>query len=313
MSLPGKIRKISDYLASTECAVTLFLGIAAVAVPGTFSTRSGLYKSPFFLALLALFSLNLVLCTVKRFRAISWPVLVLHGGVVVTLAGCILTATGFVATVNVYEQMAADRFFRWDTEQDADLGFSMAVKKINMAYAPAPVRVGVLKNGVKDTLHELKTGESFDLPPYRITAESLDIPTQDLRLTVHEQGHLVGSCLTSGPADVPAGFPYQFKLVAFQTPRLLRQWVELVLLRGENVIAEGSSEVNHPFQWGGLYFYNTQVAWDQQGRPYAGIQVVSDPGRLLVFAGFTIIGLGALLAGQRRFFRKRKTESVPAA
>lgn len=310
MSSAGRIRGLFNYLASTECAVALFLGIAAVAVPGTFTTRSGLYKSPFFLALLGLFALNLLLCTCKRFRMISWPVMVLHGGVVLTLAGCILTATGFVATVNVYEHDAADRFFRWDKEQDVDLGFAMAVKKININYSPAPVRVGVLKNGVKESLHELKTGESFDLPPYRIVAEYLDVNSQELRLAVYEQGRRIGSCLTSGASEFPAGFPYQFKLVAFQTPRLLRQWVDLALLRGENVVAEGSSEVNHPFQWGGLYFYNTQFAWDQQGRPYAGIQVVRDPGRPLVFAGFTVIGLGALFTWQRRFFRKRKAESV---
>lgn len=312
MSLVGRVRGIFDYLASTECAVALFLGIAAVAVPGTFTTRSGLYKSPFFLVLLGLFALNLVLCTIKRFRTISWAVMTLHGGVVLTLAGCILTATGFVATVNVYEQTAVDRFFRWDKEQDVDLGFAMAVKKINIDYSPAPIRVGVLKNGVKDALHELKTGESFDLPPYRVVAESLDVNTEDLRLSVYEQGRRVGGCLTSGYSDFPAGFPYQFKLVAFQTPRLLRQWVDLVLLSGENVVAEGSSEVNHPFQWGGLYFYNTQVAWDKQGRPYAGMQVVRDPGRPLVFCGFTVIGIGALLAWQRRFFKKRKAESISA-
>ncbi len=306
MSVVTAVRKTVDYLASTECAVVLFLGIAAVAIPGTFTRKSGLYTSPFFLALLGLFALNLVLCTAKRFRTISRPVLILHGGVVLTLVGCIATATGFVATVNVYENIVADRFFRWDREQDADLGFALVVKKINMEFTPTPIRVGVLKDGRKEGLHQLKTGESFELPPYRVTADSLDLQSEVLQLTIYEQGRRIGSCLTSGTSELPTGFPYEFKLVAFQNPRLLRQWVDLALLNGNNVIAEGISEVNNPFQWGGLYFYNTQVNRDQAGKSYAGIQIVRDPGRPVVFSGFAVMGLGALLSYKRRFFRKGK-------
>ena len=77
----------------------------------------------------------------------------------------------------------------------------------------------------------------------------------------------------------------------------------MMLTRDSASVAEGVSEVNHPFQWGGLSFYNTQVASDPAGVPYAGIQIVRDPGRPYVFAGFVLMGLGAVLAFCRRSFK----------
>jgi len=95
--------------------------------------------------LLGLFGVNLVLCTVVRFKRLSAPVLVLHGGVLLTLAGCILTALGYVATVNIYEGSTVDQVFRWDLNRDVPLGAELKIRKINKLFYPIPVQVGVLK------------------------------------------------------------------------------------------------------------------------------------------------------------------------
>lgn len=303
MSSTVKTNRILEWAASTRCAVVLFLAIAAVAIPGTFMEDRRIYASPPFLILLGMFALNLVLCTFKRRKSISKAVLVLHCGVLLTLAGCIATSFGYVATINIYEGTKADRFYRWDKNEDVDLGFELLVKKINSEYYPTPVKIGVLKDGQKDSLFTLKTGEVFEYRGYRITAETLDPATEQVKLAVYQQNSKIGTFDTSGLSDLPPGFPYKFVLVAFQNPRLKRLWLDMEIHRNSEKLAGGTSEVNGPFQWGGHYFYNTQTGKDPTGLQYAGIQIVRDPGRPVVFAGFAVMALGSILSFKKRFSR----------
>lgn len=296
------MKKIFRFFASTELTIGLFIVISLVAIPGTFIESRAIYSSPLFLVLLAILVINLIFCTIKRIKTLSRPVMLLHGGVIITLAGCIVTSFGFVATSYVYENHLAEQFYRWDIKQDAELGFGLVVQKINRKFTPAPVKVGVLKNGKKEGLYELKTGESFVLAPYRIVAEELEFPAENLKLIIYDHDTRIGSCSTSGSSDLPPDFPYQFKLVAFQTPLLLREWVDLMLVRNGEMIAKGTSEVNKPFQWEGLSFYNTRNEYDEKGVPYAGIQIVRDPGRWLVFVGMTVVAVGAVLTSLRRWY-----------
>ena len=296
------MKKPYEILASTELAIALFLVISLAAIPGTFSKSREIYANPLFLALLGLLGLNLVLCTVRRRRSISRPVLVLHCGVLLTLAGCVVSSRGFVATVNVYEGSAVDKVYRWDRKADMPLGMDLTVKAIHHEYYPVPVKVGVLKGREKFGLFTLSTGGSFRLAEFTVKVENLDLQSRSVRLGVYRQGIPVGSADTSGVKSLPADFPYDFKLVAFQNPALKRLWVDLALARGGRTLAEGSSEVNNPFVWEGLYFYNTQVDRDAAGLPYAGIQIVKDPGRNFAFAGMAVVALGALAAFFRRFY-----------
>jgi hypothetical protein len=300
------MKKVVKFLASTELAVALFLVISLVAIPGTFSENRTIYSSPPFLALLGLFGINLILCTQRRFATISKSVLVLHGGVIVTLAGCILASFGFVATVNLYEGTTVDHAYRWDKEMDVPLSVGMALKKINWEFYPMPVRIGVLRGQNKEKLFELKTGQSFDFNEYRIAVGPVEFNSENLKLSVFQKGTLIGSFNTlSGSTDLPVGFPYSFKVVAFKTPRLKRQWVDLILTDSSGMVAEGTAEVNGPFQWKGLYFFNTSVERDPAGIPYAGIQIVQDPGRWLVFSGMVIVAIGAFMATFRRWYGVR--------
>jgi hypothetical protein len=295
--------KSVKFLASTELAVALFLVISLVAIPGTFSENRSIYSSPPFHLLLGLFGLNLILCTKRRFSTISRPVLILHGGVIITLTGCILASFGYVATVNLYEGSMVDRVYRWDRKADVPLGVRMVLKKINWEYYPMPVKIGVLKGLNKEKLIELKTGQSFDVQEYRIVVGHVEFNTENLKLSVYRNGTFIGTFNTlSSASDLPAGFPYSFKLVAYKTPRLKRQWVDLALRDVSGTVAEGTSEVNGPFQWKGLYFFNTQVERDAAGVPYAGIQIVRDPGRWLVFSGMVIVAIGAFMATFRRWY-----------
>lgn len=306
MIFAERVKKSVKFLASTELAVALFLVISLVAIPGTFSENRTIYSSPLFLVLLALFGTNLILCTVRRFRTISKPVLVLHGGVIITLLGCIFASFGYVATVNLYEGSMVDHVYRWDRQADVPLGVSMVLKKINWEFYPMPVKIGVLRGLNKEKLHELKTGESFEFNGYRVAVGPVMYNTENLELSVFEKGTRIGSFNTlTGSTDLPADFPFSFKLVAYKTPKLKRQWVELMISDASGTVAEGTAEVNGPFQWGGLYFFNTLVERDPDGVLYAGIQIVRDPGRWLVFSGMVIVAVGAFMATFRRSYGVR--------
>jgi hypothetical protein len=77
-------------------------------------------------------------------------------------------------------------------------------------------------------------------------------------------------------------------------------WVDLSLAEKGQAVVKGTSEINAPMQWQGLSIFNTRISYDPAGRKFAGIQVVKDPGRPLVFAGMIITSLGGLFAFARR-------------
>ena len=247
--------------------------------------------------MLAMLFLALVLCTLRKLRSMRAATLFIHFGSIVAIIGFSISSFGFVATVNIYEGGATDSVYRWDVMSDRSLGYDLSVTKIHMEYYPIPVKIGVLRNGRKTALIETKTGDSFIFEDYLVRVDSLDPASRNLRLDLWSRaGKSIGTLFTSGPANLLEDLPLDFKLVAFKNPNLKRVWVDLELRMNGKVIAAGSSEVNRPFVWQGLRFFNTQVAKDPFGRAYAGIQIRKDPGIPYVYAGFAILCLGLLLA-----------------
>jgi cytochrome c biogenesis protein ResB len=114
---------------------------------------------------------------------------------------------------------------------------------------------------------------------------------------------LVGSADTLGIANFPEWFPYSFKLVAFKTAAIKRFGVDLELLDNGHVITNGIAEINHPFNWNGVDYFNTGISLDEAKHPYAGIQLVRDPGKYVVYSGMFILCAGTIATWYRRFKR----------
>lgn len=297
------------FLSSKKLALTLFLLLCVSLIPGTLA-ESDFHASRASRAIIACMALNIVLCTIRRMRTLRRPVLVMHIGAIITLAGGVVSSLGFIATVNIYEGTGVDSVYRWDLEQDVPLGVTLTVKKITEEYYPAPVRVGVLKGLEKVGLFEVRTGGSFALEDYTVTADSLELPSESLKLTVFKGDRLIGSFDSEGARNAPLDFPFDFKLVAYKDPVVKRVAVDLMLSRGDEVVAEGTTEVNSPFEWNRLYFYHTKLDRDPYGLPYAGIQVVKDPGKPLVYLGFVVLTAGSLywVYAKMRGYRDRAAD-----
>ncbi len=298
--------RLYRFLGGPTLALMLFATVTLLTIPGTFGIGRSLYANPLFKVVLGLLVLNLLLCTLQRAKRLKWPILFMHGGVLVLMSGAFLTSLGYVATVNIYEGGTTELAYRWDMEQNMPLGFELIVGKIHREYLPIPVKVGVLRGEEKVGLFTLKTGESFSSGDYQIRVDSIDLQSENLYLSIMQGGNAIGTATTAGETTLPPGFPYEYKLVAFQNPVLRRVWVDLKIVRDARIIAQGSTEVNSPFQWNGLNFYSTLLDITPGGEPYAGIQIVKDPGRPVVFAGFALAGLGAVALFIRRLYGDRK-------
>ncbi len=289
------LKKIYSFLASKGLTISLLavlsLFLAITTAPA--GDAAGVWYV--IRILLVLMVINLSLCTLKRLKRLSRSVLIIHIGVILTFIGGGISSYGYVATVNIYEGSSVDKVFRWDIEQEASLGVDIMVEKLHEEYYPVPVKVGVMKDGEKHELFLLNTGESFELDPYTVMVESIDIYKKTLKLSVYDKVLYLGSAETNGNSDLPYEFPFEFKLVAFIDPIIKKTSVDLKLLDGAGVVTEGFTKVNSPLNWEGLNFYHTATNADDNGNPYIGLQITRDPGLYYVYAGFSIISFGAFL------------------
>lgn len=67
---------------------------------------------------------------------------------------------------------------------------------------------------------------------------------------------------------------------------------ELQVIEGGKVVAEKDIEVNHPMHFGGYHFY--QSSYDDKAGQYTVLQVVSDTGLYVVYAGYWMLCIGVI-------------------
>jgi hypothetical protein len=65
---------------------------------------------------------------------------------------------------------------------------------------------------------------------------------------------------------------------------------ELQIIEGGKVVAERDIEVNHPLHYGGYHFY--QYDYDHEASQFTDLEVVSDTGLYVVYAGYWMLCIG---------------------
>lgn len=297
-------RTFIEWLSSTRLTIILFGLLTAAAIPGTLlQSQREYYSHPVFVILLSAFALHLAICTITRWRSLASSTLVVHLGVLVTMAGGLLTGTGYVATINIHEGSSSQTVYRWDLEKDAPFSNEIRVRKINKVFQPVPLQIGVMKGEQKHSLKTIKTGETFQLDGFTVRIDNFDPWVELVSVSVLKDGQILGTADTDGASNLPEKFPFSFKLVAFKNTVIKRFWVDLDFLENGHIVKSGTTEINAPLHWNGLDFFNTLISLDQDKRPYAGIQIVKDPGKYVVYTGMIILSIGTILAWYRRLKR----------
>jgi len=295
-------------LASKRLALGLLIGLALALIPETL----GLEPTAFRLCrriLLAALSINLLVCTVSQWRRFSGSVVLIHAGILAIIAGGVVGHLGYVATVNIHEGSATATAFRWDRQEDSDLGFTLEVTRIHRDYYPTGLRVGVRIDGEPVALCEFTTGESTTCAGMAIEALSFEPAPPALRLAVTPPGGARSEVVATNQEGGQQGGTV-FQLVGFKTPAVRRTWVDLLITLPAVPPVGGVAEVNHPFVWQGLRFFHTGGGIDPSGRPYAGIQIVKDLGIPMVYAGFALLAVGNFLLLSRRISGHRRHRHV---
>lgn len=299
---PG--RKVIEWLSSTQLSIILFGLLATAAIPGTlFKSQREYYSHPLFQLIIIAFTLHLALCTFRRWKSLAPSTLIVHSGVLLTLAGAVMTGMGYVATINIYEGDSSRTVYRWDLKKDTPFSHEIRVKKINKEFHPVPLQIGIMRLDQKYDLKTIKSGESFMVEGYSVQVDSFDPWKEIVSFTISKGSEAIGSADTSGISNLPPDFPFSFKLVAFKDAVIKRFWVDMELLENGYLIQSAVTEINSPFNWRGLDFFNTSISLDPDKRPYAGIQIVRDPGKYVVYTGMFILSVGTIAAWYRRFKR----------
>jgi hypothetical protein len=84
---------------------------------------------------------------------------------------------------------------------------------------------------------------------------------------------------------------------------------ELQIVEGDKVVAEKDIEVNHPLRFGGYHFY--QSSYDDKAGQYTVLQVVSDTGLYVVYAGYWMLCIGVIWhMWLRHIFSRFKAKST---
>jgi hypothetical protein len=288
------------FFASRELTIAVFAVLCLFLAITTFIEENSFIIWNIVRILLTLTVINLSLCTLQRIKNLSKPVLMIHIGVILTFIGGGISSYGFVATVYIYEGTLAKNVYRWDIKEDISIGADIMVKKLHEEYYPVPVKVGVLRDEKKVGLYKLKTGEKFILEKHNIKIDSIDISSKSLKLSIFYDDDYIGSADTLGASDLPPDFPFEFKLVAYMDPTIKRTWVDLALIKGSEIVAEGRTEINDPLHWNGMSFYHTATNRDKSGKPFIGIQITKDPGVVIVYLGFSIFCIGGVFYLLRR-------------
>lgn len=337
------LRWVWEQAHSMKLALTLMLLCALLAVPGTlvpadraealyrevFGPRllfvaraAGLldtYRSPPFLALVALLAVNIALCSWRRFRARrrhaarhGWPLiysdLVLHASVICILAGGAGKALwAFTGTQYLFVGVETSTVYDWKTRADVPLGFTLLARERVEEFHPFRLKVGISDAaGNKIGLLDLTEGRATELPggSVRLSLLAYDDEAGIVRLAVEREGRREDAILgvREGSPAVSLG---EFSVTPVAWRRELKKVRARVAVLAEGgEVKQGWLTTNGRVAFRGTSVFMTGWGRDDFGSLYVGIQVARDPAAPLFWAGCIFFSLSSTM-----FFLLRRRSS----
>lgn len=192
--------RIIENLASIHLAVVLFTAIVIASIYGSLMEDQAravreVYHAPWFITLLAIFSTNLITCTIKRnaIRLQKASLLITHASIILILAGTIATGLfGIRGKLRLWERRAGineKAYFMMEGEEatkpyggvldDSDLhlrgegfvpqalGFTLRLDEFEVEYYPPPIIV-MLHGEQSPSVFNVLEGERRTIGPYSL-------------------------------------------------------------------------------------------------------------------------------------------------
>jgi len=211
----------------------------------------------------------------------------------------------------IYEGRSENHVAPDGTNEQKELPFSLKLKDFRIEYYQ-PVYLQILTREGRQWKIPVEAGKEFPLGDgagsikilkafenFKIGMEDgKSVPFDDpspgmnpaLEVQITEPG---GQMATQYVFERFPGHSHGQDKFSLSYHRVISDYIsELQIVEGDKVVAEKDIEVNHPLRFGGYHFY--QSSYDDKAGQYTVLQVVSDTGLYVVYAGYWMLCLGVI-------------------
>jgi hypothetical protein len=324
---------ILKIIGSLRLTVALVLLIAGASVFGTLMEQrralETVYHSPLFVLLLALLGVNLISCTLLRVR-LRFNMLgffATHIGVLLVLLGAVIGgACGTSGMMQLFVGKTKNRFLT-DNQIEKELPFILRLNQFSVEYYDPGSLLAVDNEGVVIAEVVATKGAELVVNGYRMKiidfvpdfVKDLDTGEVKTRSQIPQNPALLVSICGADKVDerwIFAKFPemshfhadreilpfnllfeFRERIKSFRSDVSVLDWAGVELKRQ-------ALEVNFPLSYGGYTFY--QASYDAAQHEWSGIQVVRDPGVVVVYTGFGLLTFGVFFILYAKPYLRKK-------
>lgn len=281
---------------------------------------SDIYSSPWFIFLIILFSINLTVCLLNRFRLKmrSLGSVLSHASILIILLGALIGLLfGQKGFINICEQEEVSSFTSKDKKR-IDMDFSIRLDKFiynehidakerlsvystqdHKLIAEIPTEVGVESDiaGTGCKIKVLRYLSDFAMDTITKVAVSRSAKHNNPAIEVqlkNKAGEISAFWVFAHFPDMHQKADPNFKFIYRWVGRRPKDFISKVtVLKGGKEIMSADVRVNGPLRFGGYTFF--QSSYDTESLSWSGLQVVKDPGVVLVYAGFILLIAGLVI------------------
>jgi hypothetical protein len=211
----------------------------------------------------------------------------------------------------IYEGKSENRVALDGTRQEEELPFSLKLKDFRLEYYKpvyllvqsrqgqrwrVPVEIGktFLLGEYAGTIKVVKSYENFKIGMEQGKSVPYDDPSPGSNPALEVQiTEPAGQTSTQYVFEHFPGHSHGQNELMLSYHRIISDYIsDIQVIKDDKVVAEKDIEVNHPLRFGGYHFY--QSSYDDKAGQYTVLQIVSDTGLYVVYAGYWLLCLGAI-------------------